>query len=141
MKESGERPEKKSMGMRLSQVTTDRMYDIVDIYGRVVGGDKYRKFVMYDPAVIQDEINQLTKGRNAAEFRLGSNLPEDTTQDGKLVLWKAGREQDGETLVRFAFDPNVVEGEAADAKADNFQSAVTEYLLEENVAVELPKRD
>ena len=122
-------------GMLLSRLSIETLYDIADIYGQIVGGNP-EALRTYDPMSVLEELNYL-KETNFIGWRFGSKLPDDKTQDGKLGIWTQGLDDD--PIIRFDFDPNVVQGEEAEKLREEFKQAVAEYLTSQKLAVELPR--
>lgn len=83
---------------------------------------------------IAAEVRQ-TLGRNRYwEWRFGSRL----TDHAKLVIRDAERRStDDQMLIRFLFDPNIVEGDEADKIRDSFKDAVDDFLIKRGIAVSL----
>jgi hypothetical protein len=127
-----------NVGVLLSRVNIEVLYDIADIYNQIVGG-LLAQLRSYDPQEVMDYVKQLQR-TNFIAWRFGSKLPEDKDQSGKLGIWEVPKSADG-CLIRFEYEPNALEGTpAAEALRKEFRSAVASYLVKSDLATQLPDK-
>lgn len=133
-------PNNPEVGTMLSRVDITTLYDIVDIYGQIVGGRGWQLFRGYDPSQVMENLSELKTRGNFIGWRLGSNFPEDIDESGKLGVWREQNIAD-DVIIRFDYDPNVLGGmPAPEERREEFKAAVAEYLKSHKLAVDLPKR-
>lgn len=130
-------------GIRLGDLNDETFDGVLQLYDRSAG--VYRSGVdipahlrikrHYSPdQSIAAEVRQVLERDGYWEWRFGSRL----TDHAKLVIRDAERRStDDQMLIRFLFDPNIVEGEEADIIKASFKSSVNDFLIERGLAVSL----
>ena len=118
-------------GMRLSQLTEELLKEIFLLYDRVVGG-QVKKYVFGSSSMPMSERvkrihEEFKRGSSDLDHRFGSKLKDGDDEDAKLfVRWETI--EDGDKIIRFSFDPNLVRGEEAERLTKEFEREI-DYLL------------
>lgn len=138
-------------GMKLSQLTPELMDEILDLYGKIceIPQDNIfwrRKQNGWTGEYHIEGIKRSFDMTNCAEWRYGSGLPSipgrqhgsyDT--DGKFFVWKEDYVYENnervDTVLRFSFDPNIIESDQAWKMREDFRVAVEDLLEVKGLAV------
>ncbi len=139
------------LGMKLSELTPELMDQILDIYGKVceLPQDSVfwnRKLNGWTGEYHIQGIREGFERSNCAEWRYGSGLPSipglqrgNYDTDGKFFVWKENgiyeNNERVDTVIRFSFDPNIIETDQAWKMRDEFREAVEELLKNRGLAV------
>lgn len=136
-------------GMKLSELTEEKLKEILLLYDKIAGGDvKSHCFSAGSPsmAIRLEWLREGLAGSNAVDWRYGSKLVTRSglpDKDAKLVIWYEGtiwkENNEKDMIIRFAFDPNIVTGEEADKMTKDFEKAVDELLVKWKVNMELER--
>lgn len=133
-------------GMKLSQLTEERLAEILLLYDKIAGGDvrSYCFSSASPPMALRLEWLKEGLRSNAVDWRYGSKLTTGSglpDKDAKLVIWyertiwKENSEKD--IVIRFSFDPNIIAGEEAEKIRKDFEKAIDELLIKWEVNIEL----
>lgn len=120
------------LGMKLSELTEERLEDILRLYGKICGGK-----VFYPAASpLGNRIRYIKEtltviGSPAADFYFGSAL-KGNERSGKLVAKKGAR--NGEILISFIFDSGSAYGIEAVMMKERFKTEVDFYLFSNKLA-------
>lgn len=127
-------------GLKLSQLTEEVLKDILIIYDQVVGGAVWDRVFSKSSPSIGDRLNKIQEGlrhSNVVDWRFGSRLKGDERLNAKFCLWREEGISDGDMIIRFSFDPNLVHGEEAESLQNEFEKAINNYLTQKGLAIEL----
>ncbi len=124
--------------MRLSQLTEELLEEIFLLYDRVVGG-QVKKLVFGSSSILMSERlerihEEFEKGSSVLDHRFGSKLKGGDDEHAKLVVWWETT-KDGDKIVRFSFDPNLVSGEEAERLTKEFEREIDYLLFSKDLAL------
>lgn len=138
-----ERKERVKLGMRLSQLTPALLAEILKCYQKICGG----RITEAPPDLRLTWLLESLERSGVVDWRYGCSLPsfreaEDT--NAKLIVRSERAVYDEnkkkiDEIIRFSFDPNIIEGEEAERMTSDFRQAAEDLLEKHGVAVDLKK--
>ncbi|MBI2032676.1 MAG: hypothetical protein HYT09_03470 [Candidatus Levybacteria bacterium] len=126
------------VGVRLSDITSERLTDIIKIYDKTVGGgtlpEPRERYARWTPDFLPELLSDIDGGRH--EFYFGSII----NRDSKLLIVAREPIDDGESIVTFTFDANILnpsDKQRAQAQrlSKEFKRCVNEYLIANDIGI------